>query len=186
MQLMKRASRILLCFLGGSIALLILLWITISHWAPVVASHYLPKPFKLSFSEPRISHGQLDIANISITANNCTLVQLNSTRLSIFPLHAIVDDLDVKTECLSALEPTNEMDNEPINIAELIDNIPVFSLVINNTNIQPWSDYQGSIWLRKNQVNPLEFDFRGDNLRLSSLINTEHQLVIQNFLAFLP
>ncbi|WP_254879892.1 YdbH family protein [Providencia rettgeri] len=186
MQLMKRAFRILLCFLGGSIALLILLWITISHWAPVVASYYLPKPFKLSFSEPRISHGQLGIANISITANDCTLVQLNSTRLSIFPLHAIVDNLDVKTECLSALEPTNETDHDPINIADVIDSIPVFSLVINNANIQPWSDYQGSIWLRKNQANPLEFDFSGDNLRLSSLINREHQLVIQNFLAFLP
>lgn len=130
MQLIKRAFRTLLYFLGGSAALLILLWITISHWVPVVASHYLPKPLKLSFSEPRISYGQLDIASISITANNCTLVQLNSTRFSVFPLHAIVDGLDVKTECLSALEPTNETVNEPINIAEFIDNLPVFSLVI--------------------------------------------------------
>ncbi|WP_439652669.1 intermembrane phospholipid transport protein YdbH family protein, partial [Proteus terrae] len=128
----------------------------------------------------------MDIASISITANNCTLVQLNSTRFSVFPLHAIVDGLDVKTECLSALEPTNETVNEPINIAEFIDNLPVFSLVINNTNIQPWSDYQGSIWLRKNQVNSLQFDFRGDNLRLSSLITAEHQLVIKDFSAYLP
>lgn len=186
MQLIKKVLRILLCFLGGSVALLILLWITIADWAPIVASHYLPKPLKLSFAEPRIHQGQLRIANITIKAEQCTLVSLNNTRLSVFPLHVTVDNLDVNTECFSAIEANDNIASDPINIDELANNIPDFSLVINNANVQPWQDYQGSIWLRKNATNPLMFDFRGDNLRLSSLITANYQLVIQDFLAYLP
>lgn len=187
MQVFKRASKVLLWGLGGSLVLLAILWVTIARWLPVVASYYLPKPLQLSFSDPRIAQGQLRISELSLTAKNCKLVELNDARLSIFPLHLIIDNVDIATECVSALEAGNDSPGEPINFAELMDNIPIFSLVINHTNIQPWNDYQGSIWLRRIDKNiPLMFDFRGDNLRLSSLITSDNQLTISEFSAFLP
>ncbi|MGG4662516.1 YdbH family protein [Providencia vermicola] len=187
MQVFKRAGKILLWFFGGSAVLLAILWITVARWLPVVASHYLPKPLQLSFSDPRISQGQLQIAELSLTAKNCQLVDLQNARLSLFPLHLNIDNVNVSTECISALESDEVASGEPLNIAELIDEIPLFSIVINNINIQPWDDYQGSIWLRRSDKNiPLQFDFRGDNLRLSSLITKEKQLVISEFSAFLP
>ncbi|EPL9568073.1 YdbH family protein [Providencia rettgeri] len=187
MQVFKRAGKILLWVFGGSAVLLAILWITIARWLPVVATHYLPKPLKLSFSEPRIIQGQLRLSELSLTAKNCKLVELSDARLSIFPLHLNVDNANVTTECVSALEAEQDNSSEPLNITELIDNIPLFSLVIKNINIQPWNDYQGSIWLRRTDKNtPLQFDFRGDNLRLSSLITKDIQLVISEFSAFLP
>lgn len=143
MQVFKRAGKILLWFFGGSAVLLAILWITVARWLPVVASHYLPKPLQLSFLDPRMAQGQLQIAELSLTAKNCKLVDLQNARLSFFPLHLNIDNVNVSTECISALESDEMASGEPLNIAELIDKIPLFSMVINNINIQPWDDYQG-------------------------------------------
>ncbi|GAB1438913.1 YdbH family protein [Providencia sp.] len=186
MQLMKRAFKILLCSLGGVLALIAFLWITISRWAPIVASHYLPDPLKLALSEPRIVEEQLQLSVVSLNAENCKLAEVNNIRVSLFPIHLNVDDLVVSPECLSAIKTSETNNTEALNIDELLNNIPIFSLVIKNINVKPWSDYQGSIWLRHTHENPLQFDFRGDNLRLSSLINSDNQLLIEEFSAFLP
>ncbi|WP_369311227.1 YdbH family protein [Providencia rettgeri] len=187
MQVFKRAGKILLWGFGGSALLLAILWITAARWVPIIASHYLPKPLQLAFSDPRIIHRQLHISELNLTAKNCKLIDLQGIRFSIFPLHLIVDKANVATECVSTLELDDSQPGEPLNIAELIDNIPAFSLVIKQMNVQPWDDYQGSIWLRQTDKNrPLMFDFQGDNLRLSSLITKDKQLLISEFSAFLP
>lgn len=184
--LMKRAFKILLCCLGGVFALLALLWVTISHWGPVVASYYLPEPIKLSFSDPRIAEGQLQFSMINLSAKSCELAKLKNTRVSLFPLHLNVDDLIASPECLSAIEPSKTNNTEVLNIDELLGSLPVFSLVIKNIDVKPWSDYQGSLWLRHTNESPLQFDFRGDNLRLSSFIDSDYQLAIEEFSIFLP
>ncbi|ENG4183593.1 YdbH family protein [Providencia rettgeri] len=186
MQLLKRAFMILLCFSGVSIALLALLWITISRWAPVVASHYLPEPLKLSFSAPRIIEGQLQLSEINLNVDKCKLVEIKNTRVSIFPLHFIVDNLTVAPECFSAIKSSSHGTDDAINVEQLIGSIPEFSLVIKNVDVHPWEDYQGSLWLRSSHTDPLKLDFRGDNLQLTSLITADNQLVIQEFSTYLP
>ncbi|MCY0799597.1 YdbH family protein [Providencia rettgeri] len=186
MQLLKRAFMILLCFSGVSIALLALLWITISRWAPVVASHYLPEPLKLSFSTPRIIEGQLQLSEINLNVDKCKLVEIKNTRVSIFPLHFIVDNLTVAPECFSAIKSSSHGTDDAINVEQLIGSIPEFSLVIKNVDVHPWEDYQGSLWLRSSHTDPLKLDFRGDNLQLTSLITADNQLVIQEFSTYLP
>lgn len=177
---------ILLCFSGVSIALLALLWITISRWAPVVASHYLPEPLKLSFSAPRIIEGQLQLSEINLNVDKCKLVEIKNTRVSIFPLHFIVDNLTVAPECFSAIKSSSHGTDDAINVEQLIGSIPEFSLVIKNVDVHPWEDYQGSLWLRSSHTDPLKLDFRGDNLQLTSLITADNQLVIQEFSTYLP
>lgn len=177
---------ILLCFSGVSIALLALLWITISRWAPVVASHYLPEPLKLSFSTPRIIEGQLQLSEINLNVDKCKLVEIKNTRVSIFPLHFIVDNLTVAPECFSAIKSSSHGTDDAINVEQLIGSIPEFSLVIKNVDVHPWEDYQGSLWLRSSHTDPLKLDFRGDNLQLTSLITADNQLVIQEFSTYLP
>lgn len=177
---------ILLCFSGVSIALLALLWITISRWAPVVASHYLPEPLRLSFSAPRIIEGQLQLSEINLNVDKCKLVEIKNTRVSIFPLHFIVDNLTVAPECFSAIKSSSHGTDDAINVEQLIGSIPEFSLVIKNVDVHPWEDYQGSLWLRSSHTDPLKLDFRGDNLQLTSLITADNQLVIQEFSTYLP
>ncbi len=183
---MKRALKILLWAFIGSITLLVLLWINIARWTPIVAAYFLPPSVSLSLTEPRLNNKQLFIEQVTLNSGNCHWVELNNVRLSLFPLHAKINNLNVSLNCPNESNIDNNEAVTPINIIELIDSIPLFSLVIDNVNIQPWSNYQGSLWLYKNEKLPLKVQYRGENLTLTSSITENHQLIINDFAILLP
>ncbi|WP_175403112.1 YdbH family protein [Providencia heimbachae] len=182
---MNRACKILLLVCSISFAFFILLWVTFTRWVPIVAAHFLPPSVTLSLSQPKFNNHQLQINQITLNAGTCHLLEINDIRASWLPLHIKVNSLNSSAVCLNEIEATDNP-SEPINIAELVNNIPYFSLVIDNVDTQPWSDYNGSLWLRSNTASPLQLDYRGENLEVSSRITADEQLVINDFSVFLP
>ena len=183
---MKRAFKILLWTVIGSITLFALLWISFVRWAPIVASYFLPPSVTLSLSKPRLIDEQFVIAQIALNTSECRWIELKNLRVSLFPLYMKISDLNVSIDCLSKLNSDDTSVATPINIIDLIDSIPQFSLVIENVDIQPWSNYRGSFWFHNNKKSPLTINFRGENLTFTSLITKNHQLVIKDFSVLLP
>ncbi|MEQ5183700.1 YdbH family protein [Providencia rettgeri] len=183
---MKRAIKILFFLLGVSVVLLIILWTTLTRWAPVVAKHFLPTPVTLSLSEPQLVNHQIRFPSVGLSANNCSLATVTDARISFFPIRAKVDGLDVNAECLDGIKTSEESPSSPINITEILDAIPQFSLVIDKITLHSWEQYQGSLWLRSTADSPLMLDYQGKNVRVSSFVNSQNQLIVQQFSATLP
>lgn len=183
---MKRAIKILFFLLGVSVVLLIILWSTLTRWAPIVASHFLPPPVTLSLSEPQLVNHQIRFPSVGLSANNCSLVTVTDARISFFPIRAKIDGLDVNAECLDSIKTSEESPSSPINITEILDALPQFSLVIDKITLHSWEQYQGSLWLRSTADSPLMLDYQGENVRVSSFVNSQNQLIVQQFSATLP
>ncbi|HGN0867996.1 dicarboxylate transport [Providencia alcalifaciens] len=183
---MKRAIKILFFLLGVSVVLLIILWSTLTRWAPVVASHFLPPSVTLSLSEPQLVNHQIKFPSVGLSANNCSLVTVTDARISFFPIRAKIDGLDVNAECLDSIKTSEESPSSPINITEILDELPQFSLIIDKITLHSWEQYQGSLWLRSTADSPLMLDYQGDNVRVSSFVNSQNQLIVQKFSATLP
>ncbi|WP_265694577.1 YdbH family protein [Providencia rustigianii] len=183
---MIRALKILLCLLGVSFALLVLLWTTFSRWVPIVANHFLPHPVTLSLSDPQLVGRQIQFPQIRITVDNCSIANLDNTRISFFPLRINIDGLNLAAECMDKIKTDDNSPTEPTNISDLLNSIPKFSLVIESINLQSWEKYQGSLWLRRTDDAKLALDYRGKNISLSSLITPSGQLLINEFFINLP
>ncbi|EOE0521850.1 YdbH family protein [Providencia stuartii] len=184
---MKRALKILLLSVVGCVVLLSILWVTVTRWLPIVAKSYLPENVTLSFSQPVYRHDQLIVDSIQLKAGDCLWFDAKKSRFSLFPLHLAINELTEDNQCLSQLS-SDEKDSEstPLSVIELIDNLPSFSLVIENAKVSPWEEYQGSIWLYRNEGTPLALDYRGDKLSFSTNITANHQLNIEHFSVQLP
>ncbi|MTC38322.1 YdbH family protein [Providencia alcalifaciens] len=183
---MKRAIKILLLFLGAMVVLLMILWSTLTRWAPVVANHFLPSPVTLSLSAPHIVDRQIRFSHAELTATDCSLVTLTNIYISIFPIRIKADGLDINAECLNQVKTSEEPSSPPVNMTDILDAIPQFSLVIDKINLRSWEQYQGSLWLRSTPDFPLMLDYQSENLRVSSLVNQQNQLIINQFSATLP
>ncbi|HEQ1856895.1 TPA: YdbH family protein [Providencia alcalifaciens] len=183
---MKRAIKVLFFLLGVSVVLLIILWSTLTRWAPVVAKHFLPEPVTLSLSEPQFVNRQIRLPSIGLSAGNCSLVTVTDARVSFFPINVKIDELDINAQCVDNIKSSEEPSSSPVNIAEILDAIPRFSLVIDKTKLHSWEQYQGSLWLRSTADSPLMLDYQGENVRVSSFVNSQNQLIVQQFSATLP
>ena len=135
---MKRAIKILLLFLGAMVVLLMILWSTLTRWAPVVANHFLPSPVTLSLSAPHIVDRQIRFSHAELTATDCSLVTLTNIYISIFPIRIKADGLDINAECLNQVKTSEEPPSPPVNMTDILDAIPQFSLVIDKINLRSW------------------------------------------------
>ncbi|EKT62712.1 YdbH family protein [Providencia burhodogranariea] len=183
---MKRALKILLLGIGGCFVLLCVLWVTLTRWIPIVAKAYLPENVSLSFSQPVFSHNQLTIDTIQLKASDCLWFDAKNSRFSFFPLHLSIHQFTEDNRCLNELPAQGQNDSSPLSVSDIISNLPTFSLVIDDITVSPWSDYQGSLWLHRNNKTPLALDYRGDKLSLSAHITANNQLIIESLSAQLP
>lgn len=183
---MKRALKILLLGIGGCFVLLCVLWVTLTRWIPIVAKAYLPENVTLSFSPPVFSHDQLTIDTIQLKAGDCLWFDAKNSRLSLFPLHLSINEFTENNRCLSEIPSQDQADSSPLSVADIISSLPTFSLIIENMVLSPWSEYQGSLWLHRNNKTPLALDYRGDKLTLSAHITANNQLIIESLSAQLP
>ncbi|MCW2254812.1 hypothetical protein M2263_000903 [Providencia alcalifaciens] len=183
---MKRALKILLLGIGGCFVLLCVLWVTLIRWIPIVAKAYLPENVTLSFSPPVFSHDQLTIDTIQLKASDCLWFDAKNSRLSLFPLHLSINEFTENNRCLSELPSQDQADSSPLSVADIISSLPTFSLIIENMSVSPWSEYQGSLWLHRNNKTPLALNYRGDKLSLSAHITANNQLIIESLSAQLP
>ena len=186
MQVMKRAFKILLWLCGGSLVLFISLWLTIDRWLPIAAAHFLPKDVTLSLAKPTFSNKQLEIAKIELKMGGCEWVEIKGVRASLFPNHVRVQSLNVSTLCISEFKSEESKQADAIQLPELINHIPTLSVVIDHLKIQPWDDFEGSVWVKSSPSMPLRVLFSGENLNFTSLVDKKNQLVISDFSVYLP
>lgn len=183
---MKRALKILLLGIGGCFVLLCVLWVTLTRWLPVVAKAYLPENVTLSFSQPVFSHDQLTIDTIQLKAGDCLWFDAKNSRFSLFPLHLSIHHFTEDNRCLNELSSQDQGESSPLSVVDIISSLPTFSLVIEKMSVSPWSEYQGSLWLHRNNIVPLALNYRGDKLSLSAHITANNQLIIDSLSAQLP
>ncbi|WP_140180171.1 YdbH family protein [Providencia stuartii] len=183
---MKRALKYLLLSVIGCLVLLSVLWVTVTRWLPVVAKVYLPENVTLSLSQPVLNNQQLLVANIQLKVGNCLWFDAKDSRFSLFPMHLLVKTLSEDNQCLSQLSKNEHTDDSPISIIDIIDSLPAFSVVIENVEVSPWGQYQGSFWLHNRKGASLALDYNGENVDLSAYITPTNQLVIERFSVQLP
>ncbi|WP_231637034.1 hypothetical protein [Moellerella wisconsensis] len=190
---MKPTLKILSGILGLILVSLITLWLTVTHWLPLVAKPYLPEGVTLSLSQPKIdfSRAALDISQLQLKVDDCRLLQLQGATISGLSSGFSANDSDVlsmniahlktNSACLHQL-PVTETHNPPTDVHSLLANLPVFKLNITDIRDEEWQKYHGELLIDAQPEHGSQLIFQGDNLQLSAEITDNDQLTINQLM----
>ncbi|PHM29459.1 YdbH family protein [Xenorhabdus innexi] len=169
-------------------------WFSLSHWLPLVASHWLPQGITLSLTQPKWSKNKLRVDSLSVQVQACELIKISGLSVGYlseewagghyWDIH--ITDSYNQSECLSQLQlPVTKNQSAPISVDEILSSIPALKLVIERVVFSPWQEFAGKLQFDSSPQKQT-LSYQGSQLKLAADITDKKYLNVHQFFAKLP
>ncbi len=169
---MRKIAKYLIIILVMLLVGSAVLWNTLPHWLPVVAKNWLPQGLEIQTSAIKWLGRGISVPEFSVSVGKCRLADSKSTsayyrdgRWSL-----VADKVVVQTECLNHLPKS--ADNTPLDLAQLQQQLPKFSLAIGELVITPWQLYAGKLQA-ENDGNEQQISYKSELLTVAAQLDKQ-------------
>ncbi|PHM53942.1 YdbH family protein [Xenorhabdus sp. KK7.4] len=187
--------RILKAFAVMVILLVLLVltgWFTLSHWLPLVASHWLPQGMKLSLTQPKWTNNRLQFDSLTVQVQKCELIKLSGLSAGYLPKQRVegkywnihIANVYSQSECLPQI-PITQKQPASVSVDEILSSIPAIKLVIDHVALSPWQEFAGKLQFDSSS-HQQTLSYQGSQLKLSADITDKKYLNVHQFFAKLP
>lgn len=184
---MVRFIKKLFIFIIILIIFLISLWLSLPYWIAPVSTLFLPTNTAIHIKEhPRFINSGLLIPNIKFTVENCVLTHLENISITYQSKQFNVNGLNVNidSQCIAYL-PSSEQDSTPLSLENLQQQLPLFTLHIDNLDVAPWSQYQGRVFLNNDGARQ-NVSYQSKPITFAANLNQRQELTIESMALVLP